>query len=55
MYRLADVRKYIRGYELQIEDRPTNYIQICLIGLNTVVKIAKIYGMNEMRRYMSEN
>ena len=48
-----DVRRYIREYELKVEDRPTDQIKRWLIGLNMVIKRVKEYRMNAIRRYVN--
>ena len=49
----AEVRKYIREYELQVDDRPTDQIQRWFIGLNMVIKRAKDHKVNDIRRYVN--
>ena len=45
-----NVRKCMRECELKIEDRPTDYVQRYLIGLNMVIKRVNVCSVNDIRR-----
>lgn len=52
MQRSANVRKYVREYEFTLEERPMDQIKRRILGLNVVIKRARDYKVNDIRRYV---